>query len=578
LTQKKRQILIIATLGIQMLLFQNCTSKFSSSIADSSVPSADAPAGNSSPSPSPSPGGGGSSSTTFTPLHTYYISPTGSDNNSGTSPTTPWASPNHAVVCGDVIIAAGGSYTSLQNFGAVSGCPSTSGGIDSQGGIYFATLLCGGSYVGACSIVGTGSANAGGIDIDSNNWAVEGWKVSQGYSTSQSGFAFVMDTSGIPNGYQGVRHHIAFINNIAYNNANAFGSQNQGQNNGSGYGVDYWAIVGNIAQNSAGRCDGYYDAAIDIIGTKNYDSNPGTHIFATQNFSYNNLQPAGCDGTDGESMMTDTLDALDYTNTVVIKDNILAGAERFGMQMFYQGLSVNPLTMKFYNNTLYGNNVGPASSVGNSCGYAQGGINIQSSATAIPWKISVYNNIDQETVGACLGTPNYPIYPLVLGTSQHAPYSTTVTIGGTGLQNILLGLATTCQGPYCAGSGGTNASAVSFDGSNDLGINLYESPSFNNVSDLVTNRYGTPNCASFTNTVACMGWNYATQAATNPSTIYDLTPTASSAAGKGYQPPGACASDTDYPTWLKGVVYLQWNSSTGVITENSGLVTKPCNY
>lgn len=532
------------------------------------------PGSSTSPTPSASPGAVGS--TQFVPLHTYYISPNGSDSNNGTSLATAWASPNHAVECGDVIIAAAGSYKSFQNFGAVSACPSNSGGINGSGGIYFATLLCGGSYVGACSIVGTGSANAGGIDIDSNNWAVEGWKVSQGYSTSQSGFAFVMDTSGIPNGYTGVRHHIAFINNIAYNNANAFGSQNQGQNNGSGYGVDYWAIVGNIAQNSAGRCDGYYDAAIDIIGTKNYDKNSGTHIFASQNFSYNNLQPAGCNGTDGESMMTDTLDALDYTNTVVIKNNVLAGAERFGMQMFYQGLSVNPLTLKFYNNTLYGNNVGPASSVGNTCGWAQGGINIQSSATAIPWNISVYNNIDQETVAACLGTPNYPVYPLVMGTSQSAPYSNTVTIGGTGLQNIFLGKATTCQGPFCAGSGAGNNSAVSFDSSNDLGINTYSNPMFNNASDLVMNRYGTPDCSNFNNVVACMGWNNATQTATNPSTIYDLTPAAAGTAGKGYLPPGACAADSDYPAWLKGIVYLQWDPSTGTITENPGLITKPC--
>jgi hypothetical protein len=73
-----------------------------------------------------------------------------------------------------------------------------------------------------------------------------------------------------------------------------------------------------------------------------------------------------------------------------------------------------------------------------------------------------------------------------------------------------------------------------------------------------------------------MGWNNGSQTATNPSFIYDLTPTAGGTAGKGYQPPGACAADPDYPTWLKGVVYLQWNSGTGAITENAGLINKPC--
>jgi hypothetical protein len=194
----------------------------------------------------------------------------------------------------------------------------------------------------------------------------------------------------------------------------------------------------------------------------------------------------------------------------------------------------------------------------------------------MPWNISVFNNIDQETVATCLGSPSYPVYSLVMGTSQTAPYN--ITIGGAGEQNVFLGLASSCQGPYCVGSGGSNATAVSVDSSNDMGINTYENPVFNNASDLVANRYGTPNCSSYTNTVACMGWNNATQMATNPSTIYDLTPTASGTAGKGYQPPGACAPDADYPSWLKGIVYLQWNSSTGVITENSGLVTKPCIY
>ena len=44
--------------------------------------------------------------TPFTALHTYYISSTGNDGNNGTSAATAWATPNHSVVCGDVVIAA----------------------------------------------------------------------------------------------------------------------------------------------------------------------------------------------------------------------------------------------------------------------------------------------------------------------------------------------------------------------------------------------------------------------------------------------------------------------------------------
>src|SRR5208282_1509033 len=41
---------------------------------------------------------------------TYYLSPSGSDSNNGTSTSYSWLSPNHSLNCGDVIIAAAGTY------------------------------------------------------------------------------------------------------------------------------------------------------------------------------------------------------------------------------------------------------------------------------------------------------------------------------------------------------------------------------------------------------------------------------------------------------------------------------------
>ena len=119
-----------------------------------------------------------SGSTPFTPLHTYYVSPTGSDSNNGLTPATAWATANHSVVCGDVIIAAAGSYGARfgdetgNAFGTVSNCPSTTGGIDGTGGIYFAVLLCGGPDLMSCQANG-GSGPA--FEIDKSNWAVEGF-------------------------------------------------------------------------------------------------------------------------------------------------------------------------------------------------------------------------------------------------------------------------------------------------------------------------------------------------------------------------------------------------------------------
>src|ERR1700719_2855781 len=50
---------------------------------------------------------------------TYFLAPVsggGSDSNNGTSASTPWLSPNHAVNCGDVIIAAASTSYSSANF------------------------------------------------------------------------------------------------------------------------------------------------------------------------------------------------------------------------------------------------------------------------------------------------------------------------------------------------------------------------------------------------------------------------------------------------------------------------------
>ena len=115
---------------------------------------------------------------------------------------------------------------------------------------------------------------------------------------------------------------------------------------------------------------------------------------------------------------------------------------------------------------------------------------------------------------------------------------------------------------------------VAFNGGS-FGTNTYANPTFNNPSDLITNQMGAPSCTGFTSTTACMGYNAVTSTLTNPSLIYDLVPTSSYSAN-GYQLPSTtCSADSDYPTWLKGIVYLQWNGSS--LTENGGLITKPCN-
>ncbi len=217
-------------------------------------------------------------------------------------------------------------------------------------------LLCGGASVGDCTINGL---YGHGIEINASNWAVEGWSVSEGYAHGSSGFAFMVNTRA------SAQHHIAWINNIAHSNAMRFSVNSFGSAGGAGYGVDYWAIVGNIARDSAGRCDGFWNSAIDIIGLLAHNSAVGTHVLVNGDFKVLNSQQVGCIGgnnvSDGEGIMLDTLIAgasgLGFTQQIVVRDNIIVLSERFGLHFFYDGTRVSA-TVKAYNNTIFASSAG----------------------------------------------------------------------------------------------------------------------------------------------------------------------------------------------------------------------------
>jgi hypothetical protein len=96
----------------------------------------------------------------------------------------------------------------------------------------------------------------------------------------------------------------------------------------------------------------------------------------------------------------------------------------------------------------------------------------------------------------------------------------------------------------------------------NFGTDTYRAAGLTNPSSLFSS---SPDCSSYNNVTDCMLTAYRVYANVKPT----LAPTTI-----GYQRPEACATDAYYPDWLKGIVYLHWNRS--VITENPGLVTKPC--
>lgn len=511
--------------------------------------------------------------TQFTPLHTYYISASGSDGNNGTSPATPWATPNHAIVCGDVIIAAAGTYNGdMATWGAVSNCPSTTGGIDGAGGIYAAVLLCGASDLGtggciincataACNAghVGSGgrSGTSAAMNINSNYWAIEGWNINgngAGHRGIQIDSCFTTST---------VIHHIISINNVIHNAGQAFDSDDCGygfsptDTNGG----DYFAALGMLVQSAAQ--DTICLGAIDAVAPGVLDTNSGTHIYFYTNYSY--AHTSAC-SSDVEDYLFDTWDAHNAAYQGVIANNIGYATTRMCIQVFQQTgttghAPVAPINI--YNNTCFQDNV---STGGDNL---WGEINLQASGgSVLSYNYTVYKNIAYQPLATSAGGGG--VSALLL-----TSFTGTMTIGGSGTQNVLRANNSSCK----AGAGQCNstfdAEAFSPATAANLGTNTYSNPSFTNTTDLLANQVGAPNCTGYATTTACAGYNVLTQTLTTPSIISDLQ--ATGFPGAGFQLPSAtCAANADYPSYLKGLNRLQWNSGNSTITVIDDLASKPC--
>ena len=153
--------------------------------------------------------------------------------------------PKHATVCGDVIIAAAGTYGNQFNntFGTVSNCPSKSGGIDGKGGVYSTILLCAGPYVTSCQV----SNGSYGFLVEKSNWTIEGFDV---VSSGPAAFMATCNGGWPCNAGTHTIAYVAFINDIALNAQQGFTPTDSGSTHGStGQGVDEVAVVGSIAYN-----------------------------------------------------------------------------------------------------------------------------------------------------------------------------------------------------------------------------------------------------------------------------------------------------------------------------------------
>jgi hypothetical protein len=512
------------------------------------------------------PANGGATSRPFTPLHLYYISPSGNDSNNGLTPATAWATPRHKVSCGDVLIAAAGNYDRGQfghasfgadfgNFGPVSNCPSTSGGTDGTGGIYFAILLCAGPDLMSCRVNG-GSGPA--FDIGHGNWALEGFWATQNKNAERACFGSLGTIAGT------TWHHVAFINNIASTcDLAGFSTGNIGT---AGAGADQTAVVGGIVFDGANSLGPYRvcGSALSFIPVGSTDTSAGTHIYVSQNFLYRSINAAGptqCVSSgdarhphsDGNGIIFDTWAQNSYPYQGVVANNVIWGNGNACFQAFPQTGADwrDRAPIHVFNNTCYNNNQ-------DSQAHCAGELYLHGLYPTEGGIYSVTNNIFLGTLTTC-GRGEYgPVVGAWVESANDVTLtSANASISGNYIWNSHPPVTTTTGGDNTAVYNGHSFGRARWV----FGANIYDDPSLTGPGSLPT---AAPDCTGHTTTVSCMNEKY---------NVYDLIKPKIAATSQGYQLPGACTADPDYPTWLKGVVYLHWD---GTLTEVDGLVTKPC--
>ena len=430
---------------------------------------------------------------TFAEASTYYLSPYGSDSNSGKSTSASWLTPNHSLNCGDTIVAAASTQYSSTNFytgkwGTVN-CPAANN---------VAWLTC--ASFDACKI--STDANQG-MWVDKSYWGVQGWEVTTGSSDAYGTCFTAQPKYSAPVEI----HHIIFANDIANGcSQGGFATVNRGN-----VGVDYFAVIGSVAYNAAQGSD-TCSSGISVYEPVQADSASGTHIYVAGNFAYANLEPRECAGsspTDGEGIIFDTFDGSQggvsrpYAAQAVAYNNIVVGNGEKGISVGRNSAGSSHAVIWLSQNTSWGNLADPNQSwLG--CG-----------EIAIDHASDVHISGNLISTKSATGCGGHPIYGLSISEGDN----TDSVIG-----NFAFGYNGYNTFAYDNGS-------FSYGSSNQLGI----SPNF--TSPVVP---GAPRCGGTANVPGCMA-----------SVISDFAPKSSAAQGFGYQRPSSgSVHDPLFPRWL----------------------------
>ncbi|MGA7793733.1 MAG: hypothetical protein WCA19_11900 [Candidatus Acidiferrales bacterium] len=382
---------------------------------------------------------------------TFFLAPAsggGNDSNNGTSASTPWLSPNHAVNCGDVIIAAASTAYSAANFSSGRWGTVTCPGDDNVAWLKCATF-------DACKI---SAPSSDGMQISSSYWGVQGWEI-----TTTGGSASDCFAATPPNSSTSI-HHIVFANDIATGcTGNGFDAN---YNNGAG--TDYIAYVGSIAYKAASG-SGVCASGLNIVNPTAHDSASGTHDYVAGNFSWLNVNPNPCAGTaptDGEGIILDSIFTNGYTQQMVIYNNIAIGNGGRGIEVLNNN-SGSGARIYIKNNTTWGNETQTSQAPGGSFGEIY---LFQDQSMTVTANIAMTTRVN--------GPAGYPYYAYVVDSGT----STSTASGNVG---------------YSAS--GNNAISQYSNGFS-FGTNLFGmNPNFSTPSIP-----GPPNCGSATSVPNCM--------------------------------------------------------------------------
>ncbi len=446
----------------------------------------------------------------------FYMAPNGDDTKDGTTIATAWKTGNHQLSCGAKILVQPGAFLGDQRvvLSVQNTCPGPNGEL-------YVTVECSGAHVQDCIVDGQGGA---AFDVQISNWLIKHFTATSNVHGTGNGYGACFSAPSDP-AHAAAVHHVLFVDIYAHDCVWS-GSSSQG---------DYIAWLGVVLYHSAfqnhdggGGCP----SNISIINNVNHDTLAGPHLYVNQMFS----MKAGTNHTcvDGHGLIYDGLNTHGYSGLAVIKDSMFLGNGMAGVHHF------NSKSVTFHEDhlTIWGN--GQAT----LAGVVTSDYNFQLSGPA-----ATTNSIIQATVANQSFDPRATCPNAAGGPGEPCPmryaigdYYETANISNTDVYAP--------NGQYCWSYGryGVCPTGLQYDVMFTGTVNV--DPQFVNTATLPSTA---PDCSQKTSVNECMAPEIAGFRAQNTTV-----------AGMGYRPPGACAPDADWPTWIP------------VSLIPDGLVSKPC--